>query len=229
MAYPYDMTATSIDHIAPQLFAEVDRAARGLVGRREVSQEVHDLIDRIADQFAGHPETQLAGVDPYLGQAFLSALLACEKGVRAAHEDERRRRVRIGFERVRQALRDIADEAPSAEARTTKEVVRWLEDTVNVPQAELAGLHGVSSRTWQRWTSPTSPTEPEGDDEARVRAVARVVAHLRHVFTAPGVIRWFERPHPELGGRRPADLLADPLEIPRLTRLAAGVRSTVAS
>ena len=218
-----------MDEVAVKLFSEVDSAVRSMPGDPGVPEDVQELVDRIADMFSSSPERRLAGVDPYLGQAFLSALLACEKGVRAADEHERRRRVRIGLERVRQALRDIVDEAPASEARSTRELAQWLAETVPVPQSEWAELLGVSARTWQRWTSPSGTAAPEGDDARRIRAVARIVAHLRHVFTGPGVLHWFERPHPDLGDAPPATLLSDPLELPRLTRLAAGVRSTIAS
>jgi DNA-binding transcriptional regulator YiaG len=72
---------------------------------------------------------------------------------------------------MRQALRDILDAAPTSEARTSKEVVRWLGETLSIPQARLAAMLGVSHRTLQRWLAPADQTAPEGDDEARVRAV----------------------------------------------------------
>jgi hypothetical protein len=49
------------------------------------------------------------------------------------------------------------------------------------------------------------------------------------VFTAPGVVRWFERPHPQLSNHSPSELLDDPLQLPRLMRLASMSRSTLGS
>jgi hypothetical protein len=87
----------------------------------------------------------------------------------------------------------------------------------------VASLLGISPRQLQRWLSPDGPA-PEGADAARVRMVAQVANQLRHVFTGPGVVRWFHRPHPRLG-RPPRDLLDDPLEIPTLLDLAVSARS----
>ena len=44
---------------------------------------------------------------------------------------------------------------------------------VQVSQAELAHLLGVSPRQFQRWLSPAETAGPEGPDLRRVRAVAR--------------------------------------------------------
>lgn len=194
---------------------------------REVPGAVADLVDELADRLDPAALDRYEAVDPYLSSHMLSALLAGEKGLRAENQDDRRRRVRLALERVRQVLRDLIDDAPAAENTDVAQMLRFVADTLSVPQGEVAHLLGVHVRTLQRWLAGTGV--PEGADEARVRMVARTLAHLRHVYTAPGVVRWFERPHPQLDGRRPAELLADPLRGPELVRVAASSRSTVGS
>lgn len=191
-------------------------------GVEQLVDELAERLDHVAAPWARDP------VDPYLGQALLAALMAGEKGLRAENVDDRRRQVRLALERVRQTLRDVADEAPASDTADTKQVVAWLARALTVSRGDLAALAGVSPSTWSRWVSPAGPS-PEGDDEARVRMIARTVAHLRHVYSAPGAVRWFARPHPALDGRRPQDLLDDPLEAPTLVRLAARSRSTTAT
>lgn len=198
------------------------------------ASDVRESVEALVDQFdvllyADSPERGLAGLDPYLGETLLAGAVVCLKGLRDDDVDQRRKRVRLGLERIRQALRDIVDEAPATEVRSSKEVAQWLADTMSLPQTRLAELLGVSPRTLQRWLSDTGTAHPEGDDEARLRAVAHVVIHLRHVFTGAGVVRWFERPHPSLDDRPPASLLDDPLAYPTLNRLAARARSTIAT
>lgn len=216
-----------IDHEAAALLHQVEEATRLLSTTEAVPPSVGELIDRLSDEL--DDGTRLDGIDPYLGQALLAATLSVDKAYRSADEELQGRRVRLGLERVRQALRDIVDAAPVDESRSAKQSAQWLARTVSVPQPELAALARVSSRTWQRWVSEESAARPEAEAEARVRALARVTAHLRHVFTGPGVVRWFERPHPDLNGQAPRTLLDDPLMLPRLIHLAARSRSTTAS
>lgn len=213
------------EHYLPRL----ERAQRSMMLQTAIPPEVSALVDELADRLdAIATPWAYDAIDPYLGQSLLLAVLAGEKALRAPNEDDRRRRVRVALERVRQTLRDVTDEAPAAESAETKRVVRWLTDTLSVPQAEIATLLGVSTRTLQRWLSSDVPS-PEGAEEARIRMVARTMAHLRHVFTGPGAVRWFMHPHPALDGRRPIDLLSDPLNAPKLVRLASRSRSTVAT
>lgn len=220
----------TLQDMAAGWYADVEAAGRVMTSAVVVPDHVASTIDAIADYLGDYPmRSFFAGSDPYLGQAVLAATLACEKGLRSANDDAVRQRVRLGLERLRQALRDIVDESPTADTRPVKEVARWLVQQVSVPQSQLADLLLISSRTLQRWVSTTDPAAPEDDDEARLRAVAQVTSHLRHVFTAPGVIRWFERANPHLDGAAPRELLADPLELPRLMRLASLSRSTLSS
>lgn len=212
------------------LLEEVSRAGQAMTTARDVPESVERLVDQLdVLLYADAPERGLAGIDPYLGESLLGGAVVCLKGLRDDNADERRKRVRLGLERIRQALRDIVDEAPASEVRSSKEVAKWLAHSISVPQTQLADLLQVSPRTLQRWLSDTDTAHPEGDDEARVRAIAHIASHLRHVFTGPGVVRWFERPHPSLDDRPPLTLLDDPLRFPHLNQLAARARSTVAT
>lgn len=216
-----------IQTLAREIYPAVEHAQQTMMTASVVPDEVAELIDRVADALGdSHASWGSQGVDPYLGQLLLAATLAGEKGLRHPNVDMQRRRVRLALERLRQILRDIVDEAPVDEDAPSKEVLRWLAEVMSIQQADLASLLGVSTRTLQRWLAPNGPS-PEGDDEARVRMVARTVSHLRHVFTGPGVLRWFERPHPDLDNRSPIDLLSDPLQLPRLVRLASRSRTTI--
>ncbi|MGH3524498.1 MAG: hypothetical protein ACRDU4_17155, partial [Mycobacterium sp.] len=87
-------------------------------------------------------------------------------------------------------------------------------------------LLGVSVRQLQRWLADDGP-EPAADDAARIRVVGQVVNQLRHSFTGPGAVAWFDREHPVLG-RRPIELLDDPLAYPRLREAAAAARAMTA-
>lgn len=235
--YPCDMSAPALPQhadplteLAERYLPQIEEAQRTmLLADADVPHSVAELVDRLADYLEKYAVSwSYEAVDPYLAQALLAGLLTGEKGLRAESLDVQRRQVRLALERVRQTLRDVVDEAPAAESTPTKEVVAWLVSTLSVSQADIAELLGTSTRTLQRWLSPEGPT-PEGKDEARIRMVARTVAHLRHVFTGPGVMQWFNRPHPALNGQAPAALLDDPLWAPALARLAARSRSTVAS
>lgn len=232
LTYALDMTTTRrapIQDLARKVYPAVEHAQRMMMTATTVPNEVAELIDTVADTLGdSYAAWGSEGVDPYLGQILLAATLAGEKGLRDPNVDMQRRRVRLALERLRQTLRDIVDEAPADEDSSSKEVLQWLAEVLSVSQSELASLLGVSTRTLQRWLAESGPS-PEGEDEMRVRMVARTVAHLRHVFTGPGVLRWFERPHPDLADRPPRELLQDPLRLPQLTRLASRSRSSIAT
>ena len=179
--------------------------------------------------YARNPETGLESVDPYLAEGLLGGAVVCLKALRDDDVARSRRELRLGLEQVRQALRDVLAEHPVSADQSAKAVARWLADTVSVPQAEVARILDVSPRTFQRWLSETDTAAPTGDDEMRLRIVARLVNHLRHSFTGPGALRWLERPHPQLGDRPPISLLGDEATYPALTQLAARARSMVAT
>lgn len=105
---------------------------------------------------------------------------------------------------IRDALdEDVSDEVDLASKQATAE---WLTKQLRgVPRPQLAELVGVDVRTFQRWLVATGGSPPR-----RAQLVARLVAILRASWTPAGVVAWFHRPRPRLGGT-PLGLLDDPL------------------
>jgi hypothetical protein len=202
----------------------VREAGNQLARSGEVSPQVKKLIRQLGHALEEVSQTELAHIDPYLLVALqrgaIQTLLSLGEEAPAAQ----RRAARLGLERMRQVLRDVAQEAIVSEDQPIKEVVRWLVDTLDAPHAEVAALLSTSPRTLQRWISPSETVQPHGEDAARVKNIARIVNQLRHGLTGQGVLRWFESPHPELKGRSPRGLLEDPRDAGLLTRLAATTR-----
>lgn len=207
---------------------DVERAQSALATAEVVPDEVHEVVLRLGDRLEAIAGADLLAADPYFILAIQSGTIQALRALDLDDPAQERRGVRIGLERVRQALRDVSDEGASAEDRDPKLVVRWLVETLDASYPRVAELLQTSPRTLQRWLSQGS-TQPRGEDAARVGVVAKVTNQLRHVLTGEGVLRWFESPRADLGGRTPAELLADLDEAPHLIRLAASARVSVAT
>jgi hypothetical protein len=206
-----------------------DRAQAELAVAPTVAAPTEALVRRlIAALPVEHPDTAFAGIDKYQSDRLLSAAVLCLRALGEPDAPEARHDLRVGLERLRQTLRDLLEDEPIAVDRPARDVARWLEVALDRSQSELAALAGVGVRTWQRWVAEDG-TAPSGDDAARLLTLARVANHLRHGLTGAGVVRWFDRAHPELGGAAPATLLDDPLAYPDLVRLASGARTAVAT
>ena len=230
MSSAHDTPAPEFQEQLRTALDAIDRATQELAVSAEIPHRIAELVDTFDVLLAAdRPTVGYAGIDPYLVEGLLGGALVSVKALRNEDAREGRRRLRLGLEQVRQALRDICDEYPAAEDRPAKDVVRWMLDATEVPQSEMAALLGTTPRTLQRWASDSETTAPAGDDAARVRIVARIINHLRHSFTGPGVVRWFERPHPMLSDRRPIELLDDTANFPQLMRVASRARSMVAT
>jgi hypothetical protein len=188
-----------------------------------VPDEVVVLVDSLGSALpAGAPYVTEA--DPHQVARFFHAAFGAEKALRRPLPSAQRRDLRLPLQQVRSALVDIIEDRPVAPGLPALEVLHNLMGMVNVPSADIAVVLDVSSRELQRWLAPGA-RGPSGDDERRVRIVAQLVNHLRHPFTATGVMKWFERPHPILGVA-PSRLLDDPLRYPEL--LAAARQSRFA-
>jgi len=206
------------------------KAANDRLGRsEEVDEDVREVVQNLADEIRRIPQEDLYRHDPYLVIALQQGALAAMRGIQDTEKIRARRQLRVALEQMRHALRDLQDEEPVVEDRTTKEIVQWLDKALDVPQAQLAQLLGTDVRTLQRWLSSEESSQPQGERAMRVRAVARMANHLRHALTGPGVVQWFSHRRKELGGKSPAQLLETSDALPRLVLLASNARSRTAS
>jgi hypothetical protein len=187
-----------------------------------VPADVAAAVGALASAVRATPLERWTAADPYLALLVHRAVLDAQ----AAVEEEARDPLRIALERLSHALAALGEAEEVGDARTPKELARWLATAVEVPQRDLAELLGVDLRRFQRWISPRERTQPEGEEARRLRALARIVGQLRHAFTPAGVLAWFDWPRPELGGATPRELLGDPVRLPDLLLAAGSTRST---
>lgn len=203
--------------------AEINTA---LARSAEVPDEALSFVRDLAGTVADLDEQELGPLDPYLLIALQKAALKAQIALEET-DPERRRELRLRIEQMRQVFGEIASEEPVSDERSGKELARWLVESVHVPQLQLAELLEVDRRTLQRWISSKEAAAPTGEDERRLRVVARVVNQLRYALTPAGVVGWFERARPELGDQPPRSLLPEADALPRLQALATGLRSSV--
>jgi uncharacterized protein (DUF2384 family) len=190
----------------------------------EVSAGVREIALAIQQTGLAHWEA----IDPRHAVVLLQSEVIAQRALDKPDSPVARDELRIALESMRQALAAIAEREPVSDERSPKELVRWLAEVTEVPQAQLAELLGVSTRQFQRWVSPTELSQPEGEDARRVRAVARIVNQLRFVLTPAGAIAWFDWPRSDLGGRTPTSLLSDPQQLPELLAAAGSMRGAYA-
>lgn len=211
------------------LLAELNSASTLLASARVIPAEVRELIKTLPERLrADAPFYALPG-DPYLSE---QAYAGTSRAVAALLDDDasrQRRQARLGLEQVRQAIRDIVEAREVDDDVPVVELTAWLESVLGGSTAKIAHLVGTSPTTWQRWASGRQ--QPDDVGALRLRRAARLVGHLRHTLTGPGVLNWFSRPHPAIkdGAGTPSDLLDDAEGYRLLISLAAGLRSTQAS
>lgn len=224
------MPTVAFDLRNPDLVAhELGEANRRLSKEEEVPVSILELVRELSEQIADTDTSELEAIDPYL---WIELQRSALKTLSAIHEGDprnERRAVRVGLEQLRFLMSRLAERQPVADDRAAKEVVRWLDQVISVPQRRKAELLRVAERTYQRWVSSSDSTEPEGDEEHYLRLVARVTAQLRHSLGGPGVIDWFEHPRDELDGERPMDRLNDPEGTDAVFKLAVASRGSAAA
>lgn len=210
---------------------ELARMNLRLARETEIAEDLRLDFEQLADDISAYTSEAPGEVDPYLLLSTQSALIGALRALDLSESDPAtaRREMRVRLAQMQHVFRDIAEGGPLYEERSAREIARWLADVLDTSQSSLAELLGVSARTFQRWLSEAGPGGPQGEEARRVRVVARIANQLRHALTGPGVVRWFERPHPELGNRPPLEVLDDPQAADLLTALAAGARSHTGS
>jgi hypothetical protein len=202
--------------------AAVDALNDALAAEARVPAAVGASVGALAAAVRATPLERWTAADPYLALLVHRAVLDAQ----AAVDEESRDALRIALERLSHALAALGEAEDVGDARSPKELARWLARAVEVPQRDLADLLGVDLRRFQRWISARERTQPDGEEARRLRALARLVGQLRHSFTPAGVVAWFDWPRADLGGATPRDLLADPVRLPDLMLAAGSTRST---
>jgi hypothetical protein len=216
-------TTEALDLARPaEAAAAVDALNDTLSASARVPAGVGVAVGALAGAVRATPLERWTAADPYLALLVHRAVLDAQ----AAVEGEERDALRIALERLSHALAALGEAEEVGDARSPKELARWLVDAVEVPQRDLADLLGVDLRRFQRWISTRERTRPEGEEARRLRALARLVGQLRHSFTPAGVVAWFDWPRADLGGATPRALLADPVRLPELLLAAGSTRST---
>jgi len=186
-------------------------------------------VEGVADAIAAGEDVEASDVNPWLWIKLQSAAIRAQSALRG-EEPERRRQLRLALEQMRFLFARIADRQPIGEDREPHEVAVWLDSKLaSVSQPRKAELLHVSPRTYQRWISDREPVRPNGDDERRLRIVARIVNQLRHSLTGPGVVDWFDYPRADLEGVTPSAVLDDPEKLELLIAAAAASRGNVAA
>jgi transcriptional regulator with XRE-family HTH domain len=110
----------------------------------------------------------------------------------------------VRAESIRHVVRDALDEdVPAEDTRSLAQLlIEWLSGAT---RNEIAELLGVDARTLARWAAG----EYKGKTPRRLYIVAKLVILLKEAWTTKGVLAWFHRPRPDLGGRRPVDVIDD--------------------
>jgi uncharacterized protein (DUF2384 family) len=224
------MTTVAFDLRHPELIAhELAEANRRLAREDEVPPSILELVRELSEQIADTGTSELEAIDPFLWIELQSAALKALGAIQEGDPREERRAIRIGLEQLRFLLTRLAERQAVSEDRPAKELVRWLDHIIPVPQRRKAELLGVADRTYQRWVSAGDSTEPEAADERSIRLLARIAGQLRHSLGGAGVIDWLEHPRDELDGDRPIDMLQDPAGTDAVLRLAVATRSSTAA
>jgi uncharacterized protein (DUF2384 family) len=224
VSYTNDMATTGTATLSELgvLLARVNEATKLLQRSPTVPGEVARLVDSFERTLGAATPLRLEA-DPYMTTTLWAAAFRAEKALRHDNDEQQRRDMRIALEQFRHALRDIVENQPYGDDTPVRDVLSKTAEVLAAPQKTLAELLGVSVRQLQRWLAHDG-TEPAADDAARIRVVGQVVNQLRHSFTGPGVAAWFNREHPVLG-RRPIELLDDPLCYPALLGAATAARA----
>jgi hypothetical protein len=224
------MSATVFDLERPLVVAhELGEANRRLSREAETPPSVIGLVEDLTDAISEGDEHELAVVNPWLWIRVQGAALRAQASLRE-DDPRRRRQLRLALEQMRFLFARLGEREPIGEDQPASEVARWLETTLpSVSQQQKADLLRVGVRTYQRWISDRETTTPTGDDERRLRVVARIANQLRHSLTGPGVIEWFEHPRADLDGAAPVDVLDDSDRLEPLLAAAAASRGHVAA
>jgi hypothetical protein len=202
------MAATAFDIRNPDTIVQtLTEASRHLRRSETVPDWILTLVADLGEDIGNADIDQAPNISPGAWSAVQSAALRALAAAREEDPRRQRRKMRLLLEELRFRLARLAEDEPISDSRPIKDVVRWLDQTWNVPQHAKAELFDISDRTWQRWASADETSEPSGEQDRQVRLVARLVNDLRFLLTANGVIDWLQTAQPDLRDHAPLDVI----------------------
>lgn len=223
--------ATKIDFSDPvALSAHIDQVNDRLATMDTVDSHVAEFASKLIRELLLLPEDEPDRSEGYLREALREGGALLEEGLYDSREKLRRRKLRQGFEEIRQALVELVEADNVRPSLSAGELARWILNVTEASQKQISNLLDVDMRTLQRWLAHPE-TKPRNDrDELKLRVAARCINHLRTSLSRPGLILWFDRPHPEFKRKTPARVLqsvpSNPELEPALVRAAAQMRSS---
>ena len=185
------------------LQAALEAAAQSSAIDRDSLDRLHETaraaVQRVNDNLPMHVD---ADARDEIRRRLLEMLtLGPDEGGLLDHAD----RALIEAEAVCHVVRDLLDEQPPIELRDEGVTIRKLEEWLPGMSVGQLSLANISVRQLQRRRH-----DGGGMTSPRLQLVARLVAILRHAWTDRGVLAWFDKPHFELDGKTPKELLDDP-------------------
>lgn len=221
----------SINFAQPRALAAIIETINDDLGQsEEVSPETSKFASSLVEELLLLPEAEPEEAERYLREAIREGGALLLEGLLDDHKKIKRRKLRQGLEEIRQALVEVDEGREVSPRLTAGEVTRWILDVTDASQKQLSTLLAVDLRTLQRWLSNPATKPRNDEDELKLRVAARCINHLRTSLSRPGILRWFERPHPDFKRRTPAGILQsvpkDPEKEPALIRAAAQMRSS---
>ncbi len=185
--------------------------------------DVGAAVGALAAAVRATPLERWTAADPYLALLVHRAVLDAQ----AAVEEDARDALRIALERLSHALAALGEAEEVGDARTPKELARWLADAVEVPQRDLADLLGRRPAPLPALDLAARADAARGRGRApAARAGAASSASCGTRSRPRAWSRGSTGRGPELGGATPRELLGDPVRLPDLLLAAGSTRST---
>jgi hypothetical protein len=196
-----------IDSEVENVKAAYEAALEEVTSRPEIDGSICERLNEVGKRLTDlKPQLEAADLSFEQRATLYSALVDVSSAMAVEPGDlDRFEAALVGIERVRHVIRDALDEFVGGVTADRRRLLQELERSLpGVRQADIAELLDVDPRTVRRWSSEA------GEPEHRLQIVARLVAVLRHAWTAKGILAWFHRSRRDLDGSAPIDLLDDP-------------------
>lgn len=106
----------------------------GLAAQRTISAETSLAVRGLVDQMLAADIEAWLAIDQYQALLAHRALLEAQEAAATPDDVDARNQLRLALGRLAWCLEAIAENELTAEAKSSKEIVRWLVESIEVPQ-----------------------------------------------------------------------------------------------